>query len=36
MFIKIIQSKNNQYAQIAESCRDGDTIKHRILFNLVV
>ena len=34
MFIKITKSKNNQYAQIAESYRDGDTVKHRILFNL--
>jgi len=34
MFIKITKSKNNQYAQIAESYREGENVKHRVLFNL--
>jgi len=34
MFIKMMKSKNNEYAQIVESYRAGKSIKHRVLYNL--
>ncbi|MGI6647807.1 MAG: hypothetical protein GX755_02490 [Syntrophomonadaceae bacterium] len=33
MFVKITKAKNYEYVKLVESYRDGDKVKHRVLFN---